>query len=111
MNPAERDPFHFAPFLQQPLVGIRPPARHHLQESEIHSGSDDADQCQQHVVLEHHDGVKDDHDQVENRPGQLAGQQVGHLIAVFDAVADLARVALREEFDRKAQDVPEELAG
>ena len=70
----------------------------------------DADDRQQHVVLEHHDGVERDHREVDHVGGEAGRQQLGDAVVELRARRDVGGVAQVEEPDRQMQHVPEEPA-
>jgi hypothetical protein len=98
-----------APHLpHQPTADIALPPPDQAQEQRIGAEQQQGDQCQRRIV-ERHDGPEEQQRRHGGDGGaELLRHHLRHALGRADAGGDVARVALREEFHRHAEDMPEQ---
>ncbi|MNK68921.1 hypothetical protein D3C87_883000 [compost metagenome] len=82
-----------------------------MQQEQVGQAGSDHHSRQHRIVVEHEHAVEDDHDRVDRRARQAAGEQVRDVVVHGDAVGDLTRVTLRVEGHGQVQEVLQEAAG
>ncbi len=97
--------------LHQPLRGgRRGNARPGAARDDVDEGDRQHDQSEGQVDRQHHDQEQDRGGEAEHRGREAAGEQACHVVIGGKAVGEIAGMALGEEHDRQAQQMPDEAA-
>lgn len=79
-------------------------------QADIEDGGGEADHGKRHGVIKHKPEIGDDHEQIGDGSGDLAGQQIGDFVIMFEPLGEITGEALAVEADWEAEQVIEKAA-